>query len=83
MMNLRNLFIDRVLIKDPVVLIREDMPRNDFRYISVIKRGDFYIVKPCKAKEVFYIQLLTKDIDRFVPAEGEGIIVTRSSIEFL
>jgi|TARA_R100000084_G_C4655299_1_gene152444 hypothetical protein len=82
-MNLRNLFIDRVLIKDPVVLIREDMPRNDFRYISVIKRGDFYIVKPCKAKEVFYIQLLTKDIDRFVPAEGEGIIVTRSSIEFL
>ncbi len=59
------------------------MPRNDFRYISVIKRGDFYIVKPCKAKEVFYIQLLTKDIDRFVPAEGEGIIVTRSSIEFL
>ena len=59
------------------------MPRNDFRYISVIKRGDFYIVNPCKAKEVFYIQLLTKDIDRFVPAEGEGIIVTRSSIEFL
>ena len=82
-MYLINLFRNRILIKDPVVLIREDLPRSDFRYISKVKRGEFYLVKPCKAKEVFYIQLLTKDIDRFVPAEGEGILVTRSSIEFL
>lgn len=66
-----------------MVLIREDLPRNDFRYRTVVKKGEFYLVKPCKAKEVFYIQLLTKDIDRFIPADGEGIIVTRSSIEFL
>tara|TARA_R100000742_G_C4277774_1_gene99925 strand:- start:176 stop:409 length:234 start_codon:yes stop_codon:yes gene_type:complete len=77
------MFIDRVLIVDPIVLYRQEMPRSDFVFKARVKVGEFYLVKPSKAKEIFYIQMLGKDIDRFLPAEGEGILVTRSAIEFL
>ena len=82
MMN-RSLFLNRVLVSNPLVVYRKEIPPSDFTFITEVKKGDFYLVIPRKAKEVLYIQLLSKDIDRFVPAEGEGVLIKRSAIEFL
>jgi hypothetical protein len=51
--------------------------------VSETKHGEFYLVVPARAKEVLFIQLLGKNVDRFVPAEGEGVLIKRSAIEFL
>jgi len=33
------------------------------------------------AKEVHYLQLLIKNVDVFIPAEGDGLIITRKALQ--
>jgi hypothetical protein len=77
------MFPDRILIKNPLIVYRKEVPPSDFTFVSETKHGEFYLVVPARAKEVLFIQLLGKNVDRFVPAEGEGVLIKRSAIEFL
>tara|TARA_R110001592_G_scaffold73527_3_gene224290 strand:+ start:28102 stop:28335 length:234 start_codon:yes stop_codon:yes gene_type:complete len=72
-----NLFKDRLLIKNPKVIIRkEDTVKNDF-YFEVKKlQGLFYRVNPINGKEVFFLQALPKNVFVYVPEEGHGLIIT-------
>ena len=47
------------------------------------KQGDFYLVVPSTAKEVFFLQMLGKNVDVFLPTEGEGLLVKASAIDSL
>ena len=72
-----NLFKDRLLIKNPKVIIRkEDAVKNDF-YFEVKKlQGLFYRVNTINGKEVFFLQALPKNVFVYVPEEGHGLIIT-------
>lgn len=77
------MFKQRTLITDPKVLIREEVPPSDFKFNVIIKRGDFYLVKPKVAREVYYLQMLVKNVSVFLPVDGEGLLVRRSDIDNL
>ena len=77
------LFRDRYLVSDPRVLIREELPPLDYRFLSYKKDGDFYRVVPNTAKEIFFLQMLGKNIDVFLPSEGEGLLVRVKAIDTL
>ena len=59
------------------------MPPSDFKFIAILKKGDFYLVKPKVAREVYYLQMLGKNIALFLPTEGEGLLVRRADIDNL
>ena len=40
--------------------------------------GEFYLVVPRTAREIIFLQMLGKNIDLFVPTEGEGLLVKTS-----
>lgn len=69
------MFPDRIRIVDPVVVIRKNLLRKEFTFIHLKQKGEFFLVIPEKAKEVYYLQMLGKNIDLFIPADGEGLLV--------
>ena len=71
------LFPTKVLVQDPWYVKREKVPPSDFKFTSDILLGDFYLVIPSCAREVFFLQLLEKNVDSFLPAEGDGILITK------
>ena len=77
------LFKDRYLVRHPRVLIREELPPLDFRFRIDRQMGDFYLVVPNTAKEIFFLQMLGKNIDVFLPSEGEGLLVRVKAIDTL
>ena len=77
------MFPDRLIAADPWVLIRVELPPKDFKFVSEIQAGAFYLVKPRVAKEVYYLQMLGKNIDVFLPTEGEGLLVRCKAIDSL
>jgi hypothetical protein len=76
------MFPDRILVSNPKVLIRVELPPSDFKFVVEVQLGDFYLVIPAVAKEVYYLQMLGKNIDVFLPTEGEGLLVRRKALEF-
>jgi len=77
------MFPDRILVLDPKVLIREELPPSDFKFVVKMQLGEFYLVKPRTAREVTYLQLLGKNISVFLPNDGEGLLVRGKDIESL
>lgn len=77
------MFPDRLFVANPKVIFRENIPPNDFTFRKEICVGAFYLVVPQTAKEVAYLQMLGKNIDVFLPSEGEGLLVKRSAIDSL
>ena len=82
-MNSIPMFPNKQKITNPIVVIREELPHKDFRFVSVSQIGEFYLVIPETAREVFYIQMLPKNISVFVPREGEGLLIRRQDIDNL
>ena len=71
------LFPDKEIVCDPFVLIRVDHPeKNDFSFKVRKLKGEFYRVIPNTAKEVFFLQLLSKNVFRYTPESGDGVIIT-------
>ncbi len=77
------LFPDKYIVPDPKVLVREEIPPSDFKFVTLIQLGDFYMVKPRIAKEVYFLQMLGKNIDVFLPVDGEGLLVRKRAIDSL
>ena len=75
------MFPDREVIEHPTIIIRKEIPPKDFTFISDLLVGTYYLVIPKTAKEVYYLQLLIKNIDGFIPAEGDGLIITRKALQ--
>tara|TARA_R100000734_G_C3220778_1_gene32402 strand:+ start:49 stop:282 length:234 start_codon:yes stop_codon:yes gene_type:complete len=71
------LFKEKELVHNPKVIIRKnDSSKDDFSFSIKQLEGAFYKVIPTTAKEVFFLQALPKNIFIYVPAEGDGLIIT-------
>ena len=82
-MKLIQMFPDRLLVENPRVLYRRELPPADFKFEVEVAFGEFYLVVPRVAKEVYFIQMLGKNIDVFLPAEGEGLLIKKRAIDSL
>ena len=69
------LFPERTEVFNPMVVIKHTFSKHDFHFEVRRIKGKFYLVIPNTAKEVFLLQLLGKNIDVFVPNEGEGLLI--------
>jgi len=54
----------------------------DIKFPASNADGLWYRVKPCCAREVFFIQMLTKGIHTLVPESGDGILIRADSIPY-
>ena len=77
----RVMFEYRQGVDDPTVMIRKDLDAKVFVYISEKREGKFYRIIPNSAKEVFYIQMLLKNVDVLVPQDGDGLIISANAVE--
>ena len=77
------MFPDKLLVENPRVLFRREVPPADFKFEIKIAFGEFYLVVPRVAKEVYFIQMLGKNIDVFLPSDGEGLLVKKKAIDSL
>jgi hypothetical protein len=64
-------------------MIRQNLPNKDFQFKSEKRVGSFYLVIPKTAKEIFYIQMLVKNVDVMIPAEGDGLILSCKVVDRL
>ena len=77
------MFSKRILVNNPRVIIRIEIPPSDFTFRVDVVEGLYYLVIPNSAREVLYIQMLGKNIDVFLTVEGEGILIKKAAIEKL
>jgi len=75
------MFPNREIVEHPTIVYRQDIPPKDFNYRSDILVGSYYLVIPHTAKEVFYIQMLTKNVDVFLPYEGDGLLLSKKALQ--
>jgi len=75
------MFPNREVEDDPRVMIRVQESKHDFTFLVESRSGKFYRVIPNSSKEVYYIQMLLKNIDVLVPEEGDGLIISAKAIE--
>lgn len=81
---MNNLFKNREVEVNPVVLIREDNPvKNEFSFSKRKMVGVFFRVVPQGAKEIFFIQNLPKNIVVFTPESGDGLIIAPACLRGL
>ena len=69
------LFSERTQVTNPVVVIRHIFSKHDFHFEERRVKGNFYLVIPSTAREVLFIQLLGKNVDVFIPNEGDGLLI--------
>ena len=76
------MFKNKQIAINPSTLVRKNgLLHDDFTFKVVILEGEHYRVFPETAREVFYLQGLTKGIDIHVPESGNGIIVNKAAID--
>lgn len=77
------MFPNKVKVVNPSVIFREDLANKDFTFNVVTQMGTFYLVIPNTYKEIYYLQLLDKNISVFIPAEGDGLLIRERDIAHL
>jgi len=76
------LFLNKQAITNPVVLLDEsppDAPQPSFTGKTII--GDFYLVRPTTAKEVFAIQMLDHHREKWAHKSSSAIVLTKEAAE--
>jgi hypothetical protein len=68
---------------NPTSLVKKNLPRNDFTFDVKQLAGLFYRTFPCTAKEIFFLQTLSKGSTIHVPENGDGVLVRADIIDNL
>ena len=65
-------------VKSPTVIIAKT---TDYQptVTTVQLSGTWHIVMPHTAREVLALQMLEHQIDKFAPAEGNGVLISESA----
>jgi len=66
-----------------ISLVKRNLPNDDFTFDVKQLEGLFYRVFPYTAKEVFFLQTLTKGSTIHVPESGDGVLVRADIIDNL
>ena len=77
----RPLFPNKKSVLNPWIVKREDIPPSDFTFCCDLIAGEYYLVITATAREVGFLQLLQKNIDCFIPMEGDGILITKRCLD--
>ncbi|MBU6170616.1 MAG: hypothetical protein KGQ87_03865 [Verrucomicrobia bacterium] len=65
-------------IKQPTVIIAHRTQIAD-SVRTVQLAGTYHLVMPSNAREVLALQMLEHQIDKFAPAEGNGVLISESA----
>lgn len=68
---------------DPNSLVKKNLPNNDFTFEIKQLSGLYYRTFPYTAREVFFLQSLSKGSTIHVPESGDGVLVTANIIDSL
>lgn len=81
----RRFFPNRQRVKNPHVIIKAKASgRSDDATVTIEQlEGNFWLVKPTCAEEVFALQMLEHRIDKFASGHGESIVLTERAIATL
>lgn len=65
-------------IKQPMVIIAERTAYQDT--VKTVKlAGIYHLVMPHTAREVLALQMLEHQIEKFAPAEGNGVLISEAA----
>jgi len=70
------LFPNAIKVTSPSVIVKSVAANSTLNYSTDVKRGKFYLVQPTTAKEVFFLQMLEHNVQKFTPAVGHGVLIT-------
>jgi len=76
----RRLFPGRTRSDNPDVIIRSTNRMNNPVYNTKTIHGRFYRVSPQCPKEIYALQMIENQMDKFAPAEGDGVIVSAEAL---
>jgi hypothetical protein len=68
---------------NPATLVKKNLPNNDFTFDVKILSGLYYRTFPYTAREVFFLQTLSKGSTIHVPESGDGVLVRADIIDSL
>jgi len=68
---------------DSLTLVKRNLPKDDFTFDVKKLSGLYYRVFPYTAKEVFFLQSLSKGSTIHVPESGDGVLVRADIIDSL
>jgi hypothetical protein len=68
---------------NPTSLVKKNLPNNDFTFEVKQLAGLFYRTFPYTAREVFFLQSLSKGSTIHVPESGDGVLVRADIIDNL
>jgi len=79
---MEKLFFNKQAVTNPVVLLDESPPdaqQPSFTGKTII--GDFYLVRPTTAKEIFAIQMLEHHKEKWAHKSSSAIVLTKKAAE--
>ena len=79
MKNRKKIFQLRTLETNPQVIIRKDMVTGS-KFVEHELKGKYYRVSPCDEKEIHAISMMTHREDKWAPAKGDGVILTKEIV---
>ena len=68
---------------NPLTLVKRNLPKEDFTFDVKQLEGLYYRTFPYTAREVFFLQTLTKGHTIHVPESGDGVFVRSDIIDNL
>ena len=74
------MFPEKEKVVNPRVVVRCATSTHEFTFVAEKRVGVFYRVIPSSSREVYYIQMLLKNVDVLVPEEGDGLILSSKAI---
>lgn len=76
------LFAYKQAITDPVVIdVTTRTGSQEPSFESRQLKGDFYLVRPSTAKEVFALQMLEHRVEKFAHKDSGAIVLTKTAVE--
>lgn len=81
----RRFFPNRQRVKNPQVILRTkgSVRPDDYTFTIHELEGEYWLVKPTCAEEVFALQMLEHRLDKFASGHGESIVLTNRAISML
>jgi hypothetical protein len=68
---------------NPNSLVKKNLPNGDFNFEVKTLAGLHYRTFPHTAREVFFLQTLSKGSTIHVPESGDGVLVRADIIDYL
>jgi len=73
------MFINKTRDRNPIVIVGSAQSSGGVKTKDM--KGSFWRVWPINAKEVFAIQMLEHQMEKFAPYNGTGIILTEEACD--